>query len=515
VTGPDTFAFDHRRVTAALALDSAHFDEMQRLAKVLRHGGGFQFLILEFNDEAYRNQLADAVDAVLNSVGIPSQRINLVKAGFADVLAFEADVRSRVKGNCALHIFGGDAWFDTARIESFNIRREAFAQIGPVKLLFWLTTHKIAQLATLAPDFWSWRGSAVFSFQRAVVINSDAPPPSRGMQPVDPRTLRERGQRIAELRGMLNGDAVPAMPDEARGLLLDELAGLLESLGQLDEALRIRREDQLPLYEKLGDVRRRAMTMGKIAYVLQARGELDEALHMLKEDVLPQFANPVDVRLRAVTMGKIADILQTRGELDEALRIHMEDELPVYKKLGDVRERAVTMGKIADILQARGELDEALRIRKDEQLPVYEKLGDVRERAMSMGKIADVLQARGELDEALRILKDEVSPTFEKLGDLRSRAATMGKIAGILQARGELDEALRIRKEEELPVYEKLGDVRSRLVAEANLGQLYVLKGEPDRAHELWRKALADAQRLQIPEAGIIERWLKSLNESI
>lgn len=48
MTGPDTFAFDHRRVTSALALDALHFAEMQRLAKVLRHGGGFQFLILEF-----------------------------------------------------------------------------------------------------------------------------------------------------------------------------------------------------------------------------------------------------------------------------------------------------------------------------------------------------------------------------------------------------------------------------------------------------------------------------------
>jgi tetratricopeptide (TPR) repeat protein len=507
----DAFAFDHRRVTAALALDSAHFSEMQRLTKLLRHGGGFQFLILEFNDEAYRNQLADAVDAVLNSEGIPSQRINLVKAGYADVLAFEADVRSRVKGNCALHIFGGDAWLDAARIESFNIRREAFAKIGPVKLLFWLTTHKIAQLATLAPDFWSWRGSAVFSFQRAVAIATDAPQPSRGMQAVDARTLRERGQRIVELRGMLNGDAVPAMPDTARGLLLDELADLLQSLGEPDEALRILKEEALPVHEKLGDARARAVTMVKVADILQARGELDEALRILKEDALPVYKKLGDVRERAVTMGQIADILQARGELSEALRIRKEEVLPACEKLGEVKGRAVTMGKIADILQAWGELDEALRILKEESLPVYEKLGDARERAVTMGQIADILQARGELDEALRLLKEEVSPTFEKLGDVYGRAVTMGKIADILQARGELDEALRLRKDEELPVYEKLGDVRERLVAEAKLGQLYVLKGEPDRARELWHKALADAQRLRISEAAIIEDLLKGL----
>ena len=100
---------------------------------------------------------------------------------------------------------------------------------------------------------------------------------------------------------------------------------------------------------------------------------------------------------------------------------------------------------------------------------------------------------------------------YEKLGDVRSRAVTMGKIADILKARGDLDEALRIRKEEQLPVYEKLGDVRERLITEAQLGQLYVLKGEPERARGLWLKALADAQWMRIPEARIIEGWLKDL----
>ncbi len=73
----------------------------------------------------------------------------------------------------------------------------------------------------------------------------------------------------------------------------------------MDEALRIRREEQLPVYERLGDV-----------------------------------------RLKAVTMGRIADILQQRGEMDEALRIRREVELPVYERLGDVREQSVCRWKI-------------------------------------------------------------------------------------------------------------------------------------------------------------------------
>ena len=58
------------------------------------------------------------------------------------------------------------------------------------------------------------------------------------------------------------------------------------------------------------------------------------------EEELPVYERLGDVRLRAVTKGKIADILQGRGELDEALRIRREEQLPVYQRLGDVRERS-------------------------------------------------------------------------------------------------------------------------------------------------------------------------------
>ena len=53
-----------------------------------------------------------------------------------------------------------------------------------------------------------------------------------------------------------------------------------------------------------------------------------------------------DVRAKAITMSKIADILQARGQLDQALRIRKEEVLPVVERLGDVREKAITQWKI-------------------------------------------------------------------------------------------------------------------------------------------------------------------------
>ena len=45
--------------------------------------------------------------------------------------------------------------------------------------------------------------------------------------------------------------------------------------------------EELPVFGRLGDVREAAVTRAKIADVLQARGELDEALRVYREEVLP------------------------------------------------------------------------------------------------------------------------------------------------------------------------------------------------------------------------------------
>ncbi len=85
---------------------------------------------------------------------------------------------------------------------------------------------------------------------------------------------------------------------------------------------------------------------------------------------------------------------------------------------------------------------------------------------------------------------------------------TKGKIADILAMQGDLDEALRIQREEVLPVFERLGDVQLLIVGRANLAMTLLRRGQDgDRAEarELLRLALAEARRLQLPEAGRIE----------
>jgi hypothetical protein len=91
---------------------------------------------------------------------------------------------------------------------------------------------------------------------------------------------------------------------------------------------------------------------------------LKNLLARVRDECLPVYERLGDVRERAVTMGSIADILQGRGDLDEALRIERGECLPVFERLDDVRERAASMTRIADILYRRGAPEDGAEIER-------------------------------------------------------------------------------------------------------------------------------------------------------
>jgi tetratricopeptide (TPR) repeat protein len=459
------FAIEQVRLAEARQLPGPCHDDFLRLSRTLLHGPPFQWLLVEAPDEGVRRQVLDALDRVLQRAGLRSDRLPLSDK-IADVPMLEARLVNNARQAAVVHVIGRPGWFDAARWEAFNVRRERLAAEARARLVFWLDGEAIALASRSAPDLWAWR-SGVYAFLpeaapgAQVAIGGERPWPTlnpRDHGGVDNRSMAERSRRVAEIRAWLAQE--PEAPDELRINLVDELGQLLFSLGDWDEALALWHDVELPLARQLGDERKQAITWGYIADTLQARGQLDEAQRIYKENLLPIFERLGDVYSKAVAMAKIADVLQARRLLEEALHIRQEEELPVFARLGDLRAKAITMVNISDILKDQGRLDEALQMVQEEALPVFAELGDLRTVAITLGKIADIRKARGQLDLALSIYKAQV-PVFERLGDIRSKAVTMLRIADILQVRGQSDEARRIRQEDVLPVFERLGDACS------------------------------------------------------
>jgi tetratricopeptide (TPR) repeat protein len=145
--------------------------------------------------------------------------------------------------------------------------------------------------------------------------------------------------------------------DVARSHVLWTLGNVALYGGLPDRALTAA-EQKRGLDQRRDDERDAALASGLVADILEARGDLDSALRIRREDELPVYERLGDVRSAAVTKGEIADILQARGDLDGALRIRREDELPVYERLSDVLALLVGRANLAITYLRRGQEDD-------------------------------------------------------------------------------------------------------------------------------------------------------------
>ena len=411
-------------------------DELAVLLRWLEYGAGtFSSGLATCNAPALRESLIVQIRE-----SHPEVTVVEIPAKTVDVYGYVMDHYPSAKAlfliGLEASILSPEAYSHT--LKSLNASRDLWPVRYPCPILLWLPEYAVTALQRQARDYWRFISHRFF-FAKELADKALQSIEIYGGKYLDAINLSndEKLERIHELKSRLASVDIAAIPVMQQHALRwwGELATLYRFTGNPDEALRIHREEELSVYERLGDVREKAVTMGQIADILQQRGQVDEALRICREECIPVFERLGEVRSKAVIMGKIADILQQRGEIDEALRIHREECIPVYERLGDVREKAVTMGRIADILKQSGQTAEALRIRREEELPVYERLGDVRSKSVTMGKIADILQQRGETHETIRTYR-EILPILERLGDLHSQVACRYRLGNALLSRG-------------------------------------------------------------------------------
>ncbi len=247
--------------------------------------------------------------------------------------------------------------------------------------------------------------------------------------------LLERAMRQVDAGGRQGIDPL----DRAR--VLGERARRLIIRGEPGQAEQLfRRAHQL--FATAGSEQEAAAAMGDIADIAVTRGELDEALRILREVELPVYERLGDTRSVAVTWGKIADIAVTRGELDEALRIRREVTLPVYERLGDTREAAITWGKIADIAARRGNWDTAAEL-QHKRLEANRQLGDLDGIAAATWDLAQIDLQRHDYQSAFNRL-DESFQIFRQLQRADGVAVVGLRLAQLLIAAGQIDDARQV-----------------------------------------------------------------------
>jgi tetratricopeptide (TPR) repeat protein len=122
-------------------------------------------------------------------------------------------------------------------------------------------------------------------------------------------------------------------------------------------------QEALSVFDRLGDVRSRAVTLGDIARIYTGKGDYGRALAMYQE-VLSVFDNLGDVRSRAMTIGDIARMYRDQGDVDRALAMYQE-ALTAFERLGDVSQESLWSLFMAFALYQRsseGDLQSAIEL---------------------------------------------------------------------------------------------------------------------------------------------------------
>jgi tetratricopeptide (TPR) repeat protein len=185
-----------------------------------------------------------------------------------------------------------------------------------------------------------------------------------------------------------------------------------------------------------------ATAMGEIATIAFMRGDYDEAERIRREVELPVYERLGQTRSVAVIWGRIADIAYERGDYEEAERIRREVVLPVYERLGDTRSTGVTWGRIARIAYERGHYDEAAELQR-KRLEIMTQLGDLAWIAETYWDLARIDLAQNNYESALHGLLE----SFQILQQLRRAdgIAVVGVTLGeLLLATGQAEEARQV-----------------------------------------------------------------------
>lgn len=91
------------------------------------------------------------------------------------------------------------------------------------------------------------------------------------------------------------------LEDQERSNTLWTLGLAYRHAGSLDRALKAA-EDKMALDRKRGEEREAALAAGMIADIFTARGQLDDALKIMQEEELPVYEKLGDIHSRALTL---------------------------------------------------------------------------------------------------------------------------------------------------------------------------------------------------------------------
>jgi DNA-binding SARP family transcriptional activator/tetratricopeptide (TPR) repeat protein len=261
--------------------------------------------------------------------------------------------------------------------------------------------------------------------------------------------------------------------------------GTLALTGCLDDASRDL-ERSLELFEELGDVHGRALSLGGLAFADRLGGRYDIALERSKA-ASADFQDAGDLIGEAHMLTEMAKILIDRQQYDAAEQV-LNAALTVCQKVGARRVTAQTEYELAELYLRRGHLEKSKESFGAARLTARES-GDIVGEAYGLLGLGITHAKQGELAQAEADLQAALD-TADRTGDLLIRGRVRLALAELDYVRDRADSALA-RLEEALSVLSHLGSAAVwRTWTMELVGRLHERAGQTEAARRAWLSAL-------------------------
>jgi tetratricopeptide (TPR) repeat protein len=472
---------------------------MRHLARALDYAEGFWLGFVRSNIPAERRKAVSACKELLEPLCIRLIEIDLTES-IRDLLPLlkehmlnesgtssitehdELHVASEAKTKVAIFLYGLERSIPSHEayppiLAYLNFYRELYREQLPCPLVLWLPEYALTALARNAPDFWAWR-SGLYE------IMADREEAERTFEPLQSEpwhaalslSAEAKRERLANLRGLLADYrelGTSSHELEVQGRILHDIANILESMGEWEEARQCIEESlaisrRLDSKTEIGDrLRHLGVLAGKSGNILEAMRLCLESLE-LEGDSKSAMASSLSLA---------GSINLHAGRYDEALR-YLEQALGLSRELDKKLEVAGISHNLGVLAQLQGQPDEAQK-RFEESLRIEQELGYRAGIPPTLHQLGMLAQAKGDKAEARRLYLESLQVERE-LDDRPSMARTLHQLGELAEASGDLDEARRLY-EESVGIDRELGNMPGEAVS---LDHLIGLDKKEDKQEE-------------------------------
>lgn len=468
-----------------------HSADFGRLRRLLQRPGHFQLVIAQFNDPRYRDDIIAAVSPTDsgNTGGaavwsLPEQ---------PDLLALQTGLPERTRQVSALHLVGLDHWLAVSPgpvLQGFNERREGIAAGARLTIVLWLAPEQVRPFAEQAPDLWAWR---------AAVLDFSLEPQERlaiEWEPLRDRTLPDAAtarRRLATIDAYLqNAPAIQSTAD-----LQLEAASLHYVLADWDGARR-RTQDALSRYREMGNEWGAVAALDTIAELLETLGQLDGALRIRLEEQLPLVTDLGDRQEEVAALNRIGVILLKCGQSNRALR-YLHRALRLAREIGDRRGEGSILGDIGNACAYQGKQQTAITF-YEQALEVSRQIGDLRGQFYVLGNLGNAWATLGDQGKAIAFY-EQARESIDAIGDRRGEANALGNLGHAWANLGDQRKAIGFY-DQQLAIVRELGDRRGEANALGNLGNAWANLGDQTRANGFYEQQSAIVRKLGMEVPG-------------